>query len=420
MEAWVIDTQTEWKMPLHKFREELRNYFEDFLERGIDKDGERVRSYYSGFKADKFKSPTGKSEPQHMFSLVMEETESLFDKEYAKMPAQYSKDDGFPRLYWDDSVRTKFNEKTGKHEEFIPDERSIVSTKLSDLDTTKEHYVKVPPQHIVIDFDLTDKDGKKSAERNLEAASTWPPTYAEFSKSGEGIHLHYNYTGDPSELFYLYDEGIEVKVYTGNSSLRRRLSLCNNVPIADISSGFPLKEKKSMDVQKLADEKHVRALINKALRKEASPGGTKTNVDFIHHILEEAYKQGIVYDVTDMRNRIFSFAALSSNQAMQAMKLVQDMKFASEIRLEEAAETPDTFKSERTLNADKEVLFDVEVFPNLFVVCWMYKDAPRESIVTMINPSRKRNREASGYEARWLQQPSVRQPYSVWRVSRFR
>lgn len=386
---WLVDTQTEWKMPQYRFREEFRNYFEDFVDRGVDAQGERVRSYYSGFKAEKFKSPTGKTEPQHMFSLVMEETESLFDKMFAKRPAQYSNDQGNPRLYWDDSVRTKYDEKKAEYVEFVPDKKSIVSTTLSDIDTSLEHYVKVPENHIIIDFDLTDKDGKKSAERNLEAASTWPATYAEFSKSGEGIHLHYNYTGDPRELASRFDEGIEVKVYTGNSSLRRRLSLCNNVPVADISSGLPLKEKKSMDVQKLADEKHIRALINKALRKEASPGGTKTNVDFIHHILEEAYRQGLVYDVTDLRNRIFSFASLSTNQAMAAMKLVQDMKFAAEERIEQASDIPDTFKNERTLNADKEVLFDVEVFPNLFVICWMYKGASRDSIVTMINPSQR-------------------------------
>ena len=384
---WLDDTSTEWKMPQHRFREEFRNYFDEFEERGVDKDGERVRSYYSGFKADKFKSPTGKTEPQHMFSLVMEETESLLDKVLAKYPAQYTNAQGNPRLYWDDSVRTKWDDEQGKNVEFVPEPEAIVSTVLKDLDTTKEHYVKVPKNLIVIDFDLTDKDGKKSAERNLEAASTWPPTYAEFSKGGEGIHLHYYWDGDVDELSYRFDEGIEVKVYRGNAGLRRRLSYCNNVEIATINSGLPLKEKKSMDVQKLADEKHIRALVNKALRKEASPGGTKTNVDFIHHILEEAYKQGLVYDVTDLQNRIFSFAALSTNQAMAAMKLVQDMKFASEGRLEQAAETPDTFKSERSLNADREVLFDVEVFPNLFVICWMYKDAPRESIVTMINPT---------------------------------
>jgi hypothetical protein len=384
---WIKESEVEWKLPLHKFREELKTYFQTFMERGVDKDGERVRSYFSGFKADKFKSPTGKTEPQHMFSLVMEETESLLDDILADFDAQYTNAQGNPRLYWDDSLRSKWDPEQKKTIEFIPDADSIVSTKLKDLDTKQEHYVKVPKNLIVIDFDLTDKDGKKSAERNLEAASTWPPTYAEFSKGGDGIHLHYYYDGDVDTLSYNYDDGIEIKVYRGNSALRRRLSFCNNVEIATINSGLPLREKKSMDMQKLADEKHLRALIRKAIRKEASPGGTKTNVNFIHMILEQAYKEGLVYDVTDLRNDIFSFASLSTNQAMDAMKLVQEMKFASEGRLEEAAETPDTFKSEQSLNADREVLFDVEVFPNLFVVCWMYKDAPRESIITMINPS---------------------------------
>ena len=68
-------------------------------------------------------------------------------------------------------------------------------TKLEDLDTSKLHYVKVPQNHIVIDFDLKGGDGEKSFERNLEAAAQWPKTYAELSKSGRGIHLHYIYSG---------------------------------------------------------------------------------------------------------------------------------------------------------------------------------------------------------------------------------
>lgn len=71
-----------------------------------------------------------------------------------------------------------------------------VKTKLSDLDTSKTHYVKVPENHIVIDFDIPDKEGNKSFERNAEEASKWPATYAELSKSGKGVHLHYIYTGD--------------------------------------------------------------------------------------------------------------------------------------------------------------------------------------------------------------------------------
>lgn len=59
------------------------------------------------------------------------------------------------------------------------------------MKTSKLHYVKVPEDHIVIDFDIPSPDGKKSYERNLEAASKWPKTNAELSKSGAGIHLHY-------------------------------------------------------------------------------------------------------------------------------------------------------------------------------------------------------------------------------------
>ena len=76
---------------------------------------------------------------------------------------------------------------------------------------------------------------------NLEAASKWPATYAELSKSGAGIHLHYIYTGDVNKLARIYADHIEVKVFTGKSSLRRKLTKCNNLPIANISSGLPLK-----------------------------------------------------------------------------------------------------------------------------------------------------------------------------------
>lgn len=379
---FIKESGIEYSLPKYKLRDELKSYFEHFEERALV-DGERVRSWYSVFNADRFKTPTGKDTMQHMFSLVMDDTESLFDREFADRPAQYAKDDGTPRKYWDNSVRVDGNGK-----EFTPTPSQVVSTTLADLDTNKEHYVKVPPNHIVIDFDLKDKDGKKSAERNLEAASIWPPTYAEFSKSGDGIHLHYTYVGAVEELSALYDDGIEVKVYTGNSSLRRRLSLCNNVPIAEISSGLPLKEKKPMNEKQIEDEKHLRALINKALRKEIHPQGTKPNVDFIYKLLDDAYRDGLTYNVTDLRQKILTFAMSSTNQALAGMKLVQTMKFASEDAIEaiEVGEAPDNFKSQKTLDAEKEVIFDVEVFPNLFVIVWGYKDAPREQNVVMVNP----------------------------------
>jgi hypothetical protein len=382
-------TGVDYKMPRHKLRDELVNYFENFEERAVVNDV-RVRSWYSGLKADKFKTTTGKTEEQHMFSLVMEEEESLFDKLFASYPAQYAvvdKETGNtkPKLFWDNAPRL---DKNGK--EYVPKPGQVVNTTLADIDTSKEHYVKVPENHIVIDFDLRGPDGEKSAERNLEVASTWPKTYAEFSKSGGGIHLHYWYKGDVEELSRVVEDGIEVKIYSGNSALRRRLSRCNAVAVADLHPGqLPLREKPMMNEQVINDEKHLRALINKALRKEVHPG-TKSNVDYIHHVLEEAYKSGQTYNVTDLRQKILTFAARSSNQSLTAIKLVQNMKFASEDVLEsvQTGEIPESFRGAvTTLNADREVIFDVEVFKNLFVICWKYKGASDDSVVAMINPS---------------------------------
>ena len=230
---------------------------------------------------------------------------------------------------------------------------------------------------IVIDFDIPGDDGKKCFERNLEAASKWPATYAELSKSGAGIHLHYIYTGDASKLSRVYDEHIEVKVFTGNSSLRRMLTKCNDIPVAKISSGLPLKGEKAMvDVKQIQNEKHLRVLIKKALAKEISPY-TKPSIDFIAHIMDEAYESGIPYNVDDMRNAILAFAVNSTNQADACLKITAKMHFKSredvESQVDDGEKAPIVF-------------FDCEVFPNLFLVNWKFagEDKP---VNRLINPS---------------------------------
>jgi hypothetical protein len=343
------ETGIEFVLPQYKVREELRNYFEVFLDR-TTLDGNVVRSYYSGFTADKFKTPV-RSNGVPTFSLVLEETTSLLDLELADQPAQEAKDDGTPRARW-----------------------ALVKTRLADIDTSQVHFVKVPENHIVIDFDLKDDDGNLSLERNLGAASEFPPTYAELSRSGDGVHLHYVWDGDTSELGRVYSEGIEVKVFTGDSSLRRRLSHCNNVPIATISSGLPFKEKKVLQADTIKSEKGLRDLIARNLRKEIHPG-TKPSIDFIQHILDEAYLSGMTYDVTDLRSKIVAFANNSTHQPLQCLKVVQKMRFKSE---EQAVVEPVT-------KDDRNVFYDVEVYPNLFVVCWKYEDDP--NVVRMINPT---------------------------------
>lgn len=277
--AWAMykdyNTETNVQYPYSRraFREELMNYFSDYKEREADVNGERVRSYYSGFKVDKFPefadpkpAEEGISEPPASSWIEFKEQHSLLDDICAGCPAQYANENGTPTDKWED-----------------------VHTTLSDLDTSRLHYVRVPQEHIVIDFDIPGPDGKKCFEKNLKAASKWPRTYAELSKSGAGIHLHYIYTGDVAKLSRIYDENIEVKVFTGKSSLRRKLSKCNDISVASISSGLPLKGEKMVDAKQVQNERHLRILIKKALAKEISPY-TKPNVDFIAHVMEEAYE----------------------------------------------------------------------------------------------------------------------------------
>lgn len=357
------DTGIDRVLPQYKFREELRNYFDDFKDRATMKDGSIVRSYYSGFNANKFKTPT---KEVNVYSLVLEETESLLDDILANMPAQGHRidEDGqeVPAKPW-----------------------SKVTTKLYDIDTKDLHYVKIPESHIVIDFDIKDEDGNKSLEANLKAASVWPATYGELSKGGTGVHLHYEYDGDVSELSQNYSEGIEVKTLLGGASLRRRLSKCNSIPVAKISSGLPLKEKKVLSEHTIKSERSLRAQIERNLRKEIHPG-TKSSVDFIKHILDKAYESGLQYDVSDMRGQILAFAANSSNQPMVSIKTAQQMKFKGDHVPEEQFKGAEEYGDDPVAETDDRIVFyDIEVYPNLFVICWKFEDS--DEIVRMINPT---------------------------------
>lgn len=369
--VWADEASMQYKLVQHKFREELMNYFTEFEERKIV-DGVNVRSWYSGFSTKRFKI---QEKEALILPLVMDQTESIFDELMEDVPAQYGSSNEIPKKAW-----------------------AEITTVLSDLDTRKLHYVKVPENHIVIDFDLKGSDGQKSAELNLEAASLWPATYSEYSKGGGGIHLHYTWTGgDPTELSSIHEEGIEVKVFSGGSALRRKLSHCNNVPVADLNSGLKLKEKKKMvSDNQIKSEKGLRDLIDRALNKEIHPG-TKSSIDFIEHILQESFDSGLTYDVTDLRPKIFAFANGSSNQAEKAIKITMMMKFASEEKtaggdndIREPGEAKEISKEIVKANevnpvSSELVIYDVEIFPNFFGIVWKYRGSNQK--VRMINPS---------------------------------
>lgn len=351
--TYCEEAKVPYPLPKRNFKEELRNYFDEYTDRFNLEDGTRVRSYFKGFRTDKFETQNEDEPVEHKVELIkFDATESIFDKERADCLAQYASSKGTPSTKWDD-----------------------VTSKLSELDTTKLHYVRVPENHIVIDFDIQDEDGNKCLERNIEEASKWPATYAELSRSGNGVHLHYIYNGDVSNLSRVYGDRIEVQVFTGKRSLRRRLSKCNRLPIATISSGLPLKgEDKLVNFDVIKSERGIRTLIKRNLNKEYH-AGTKPSIDFIYKILEDAYASDLYYDVTDMRNAVLSFAANSTHQADYCIKLVNKMQFKSK-----EVSVPAESKS------DHLIFYDVEVFPNLFLVNWKV-EGEGKPVVRMINPA---------------------------------
>lgn len=355
-QKYVLDTRMQYPFSQRVFKEELKNYFETFEDRARVGD-ERIRNYYRGFKKKMIfndQQEVVEEKPKNNSFIEFKEQDSIFDKVCKNNLAQLASEDGKPTSKWVN-----------------------VKTKLKDINTKELHYVQLDSNHIVLDFDIKGEDGKKSITKNIEAIKNFPSTYAELSKSGNGIHLHYIYEGDPSVLSNLYDENIEIKVFTGNSSLRRKLTKCNNLEITKINSGLPIKEenRKMISNNILKSEKSLRDLITRNLRKEFHPG-TKPSIDFINKILSDAYKSGLEYDISDMKDNIYTFALNSTNQSDYCVKLVSEMKFKSEDKIKD-----NFIESER----NEIVFYDIETFKNLFLVIW--KKQGSNSHIVLVNPS---------------------------------
>lgn len=332
------------------FRAQLGNYCDS-----INNDNPKRVWLGYGFDINRpIKGKTNKEEDVEPEKLVLDKTESILDEMLKDLPAQYAKENDIPTCAWDKC-----------------------KTTLKDLNTKKVHYVRVPENHIVIDFDIKDNDGNKCKELNLIEAAKWPKTYAEFSKGGGGVHLHYIYSGDVDMLASSADRpDVEIKVYKGKTALRRKVTYCNDIPVATLADlPYKRKEKRVVNQFELKDEKHLRNLISKALRKEDNVGGTKSEIDWIYKNVEDAYKSGMKYDITDMQPQVMAFAWGSTNHGPECAALVLKMHFKSE---EEVAGVED-------YTDDKLYFFDCEVFPNLFIICYMAED---ETVPhRMINPT---------------------------------
>lgn len=366
-----------WKTDGYKatIKREALRYFDTML-KDSHVDGTRVNNYFKGFrwniafpegvvgttKADDTVVPDNWLEFDHH--------NEVFNKLAADYPAQAALRNGNPSEKWDNVV-----------------------TKLSDIQTNKLHWVKVPLNHVILDFDLKDENGNKNLELNKEAASKFPPTYAEVSKSGQGIHLHYIYDGNVNELDNLVEKNIEIKVYRGKSSLRRIDKASNNLQLSHISSGLPLKEKKDKEMyaqikEITYTEKTLRNFVKRQLGmiegKEPSHPNTKPTIDFIAHEIQKAADMGLEYDITDLRHAVFMRAIRSTNNKDYCLAVFQKIPWST-MRDDEGKTEAKLTNFTKIYPKEELVFFDIEVYPNLFVVVW--KKYHEDEFTRWINPT---------------------------------
>lgn len=374
-------------MTMRKFRNDVAGYFDRFEQRykGI------YWGVFIGLKTGMFKEledieEINEEDEEQVIDIYSEiypewlqlkEQPSNFDILEAESIAQYTSDDGSrPKNKWENC-----------------------KTKLKDINTRKLHFVKPTDEHhMFVDFDIKDENGNKSLQKNIEKVIELglPPTYAETSKSGGGLHLHYIYDGDINDLSYILSDNVEIKTYPSNkgNAMRRKLTICNNLEITHISSGLPFKQKKGVNngvfnLKYYKSDKDVRKSLIKCMKKEFNGGHTITNVSYAKYILDNLYASGKTYDVSDMEPLMVSFASKSTNQATKCLELVADMKWCSK-EFEEPEIDPKMFErgSEYRGNDYENapiVFFDVEVFPNLFIICYKFKGKPE--IIRLINPT---------------------------------
>lgn len=357
-QEYVQKSALKFSMNRLMVKNQLQDYFDIYKKEGRI-EGRHVKDLYSGFKYWKFgyeKKEDKKNEPvQSSVDETSKEeptwlkfncTSSLFDIMCSDCPAQLANSEDKPLMAWDK-----------------------VTTTLSDILTTRVHYVKVPLNHIVIDFDLKDESGQKSFLLNWKAASQWPETYAELSKGGSGIHLHYLYSGDVEKLARLYAPDVEIKVFKGGASLRRRLSKCNDIPIATISSGLPLREvRKTGNWNGVISEAMLRRMVIKNLNKEYH-ANTKPSVDYIADLINSALVNEVEYDISALAADVKRFCESSTHNADYCMQKYQNMIFINKKPID-----------------DSLIFFDIEIYPNLFVVCYKVM-GPGNPVIKLINPS---------------------------------
>lgn len=258
--------------------------------------------------------------------------------------------------------------------------------KAADIDQSKEHWLVLPDKVIRLDFDAD------TMQENARLLSEYPATYAEISRSGKGIHAYYIYDGDVFELeTRIKGKPIEVKLSYkpngGDRPARRKFTYSNGYKeFAHLVPGqLPQKEKAMLkdSEEYIYTERSLRNQIEAALNKEHH-GATAPEVSFIKKVLDDAAKQGLVFDLSDMKNDVAFFASSSSHQAQKSLQLVSEMVFSTVPEVDY-----DTILAKRKnfylANPEDIIFYDLEVFQNMWMIS--YKTKGKDDLTTVYNPS---------------------------------
>ena len=352
------------------FENDIVNYFEHCSDRKYG-----AYKVLEGFKTHMFE-----------FNTYEDDDEDTELPEWLRLKEDISVDDNILNKLYSDCLAQEADNADHPKQKW-----DNVTTVLSCIDTTKVHYVLPPEKHVIIDFDLKDAEGNKNLDLNLEAAKIFPPTYVEVSKGGAGLHLHYIYDGDINELASIFNDNpnIEIKIFKGKSALRRRLSLCNEHEITVLKEGqLPKKEVKPVAINGdiVITEQGIRKTIAKCLKKEVHNDST-SNLNLIQKTLEDAYASGVDYDVSDLYQQVLIFAKNSSKTKrgdLSNLRKVSEMHFKCK-RFEEAEKDIESTNTAMFEEDAPIAFFDIEIFPNLFLICW--KTEKMDECVRMYNPT---------------------------------
>lgn len=355
------------KMSMKEFTEETKSYFFEFYPRYTVND--RIRkNVFKGFRINEDGTFIKKISVEEPSNTTWTNDISYLDSYLKDCLAQEAGPKGTPSTSWDNC-----------------------KTYLKDINPYNLHYVRPPTNIVMVDFDLRDENNNKDFQKNYDATLSWYETYAEVSKSGGGIHLIYTTTQDLNLIDPYPEPGIEVKVYKPDSkaSMRRIMIKNNNHEIVEFNN-FKEKEKKMIS-SIIEDEIHLRNLIAKGLNREIHPN-TAPSVSYICHMIDEAHNNDVKYDISDLKESITTFAQQSRNQMNECLRKVSNIKWSTAEDIFENLPVNAVDNKYEFLDLSDKYIYDVEIFPNLFVLC--YKKYGKENpVISLINPSPEQVKE---------------------------